>query len=165
MSGEFDEAKFQGEIRKFLKKVGITSQVEIELDLPKGAWALLKVTPRGAEDLRVDRDGDDLFETTVRPTASVSGRAARDTRGPDIEFRARVLDSKTVLLTIKATDPSGVRGARYSFDGRTFSRYTAPFKVDASRVSEVHAFADDRVGNRSGVHVYQPGRGSPRRGR
>jgi hypothetical protein len=30
MSGEFDEAKFQGEIRKFLKKVGITSQVEIE---------------------------------------------------------------------------------------------------------------------------------------
>ena len=30
MAGEFDEEKFQGEIRKFLKKVGITSQVEIE---------------------------------------------------------------------------------------------------------------------------------------
>ena len=30
MSGQFDEEKFQGEIRKFLKKVGITSQVEIE---------------------------------------------------------------------------------------------------------------------------------------
>ena len=30
MSAEFDQEKFQGEIRKFLKKVGITSQVEIE---------------------------------------------------------------------------------------------------------------------------------------
>ena len=30
MSGQIDEEKFQGEIRKFLKKVGITSQVEIE---------------------------------------------------------------------------------------------------------------------------------------
>jgi hypothetical protein len=27
---EFDEEKFTGEIRKFLKKVGITSQIEIE---------------------------------------------------------------------------------------------------------------------------------------
>ena len=31
MTGQaFDEEKFTGEIRKFLKKVGITSQVEIE---------------------------------------------------------------------------------------------------------------------------------------
>jgi len=31
MSGQsFDEEKFTGEIRKFLKKVGITSQIEIE---------------------------------------------------------------------------------------------------------------------------------------
>ncbi len=27
---EFDDEKFTGEIRKFLKKVGITSQIEIE---------------------------------------------------------------------------------------------------------------------------------------
>ena len=27
---DFDEEKFTGEIRKFLKKVGITSQIEIE---------------------------------------------------------------------------------------------------------------------------------------
>ena len=27
---QFDEEKFTGEIRKFLKKVGITSQIEIE---------------------------------------------------------------------------------------------------------------------------------------
>jgi len=27
---DFDEEKFNGEIRKFLKKVGITSQIEIE---------------------------------------------------------------------------------------------------------------------------------------
>ena len=31
MTGQaFDEEKFTGEIRKFLKKVGITSQIEIE---------------------------------------------------------------------------------------------------------------------------------------
>ena len=31
MTGQpFDEVKFTGEIRKFLKKVGITSQIEIE---------------------------------------------------------------------------------------------------------------------------------------
>jgi hypothetical protein len=30
MTQQFDEEKFTGEIRKFLKKVGITSQLEIE---------------------------------------------------------------------------------------------------------------------------------------
>ena len=40
MSGQsFDTEKFNGEIRKFLKKVGITSQVEIERAVRKAMAA------------------------------------------------------------------------------------------------------------------------------
>lgn len=134
-----------------------------DLNLPKGTWALLNITRLGPEDLRVDKDGDGHFETTVRPTASVSGPAALDLRGPDIEFSASALDSGSVLLTIEASDPSGVSNVLYSFDGRKFRRYDGPFQVDVSRVPAVHAFADDKVGNRSGISVYRPGQKSPRR--
>ena len=34
---DFDQEKFTGEIRKFLKKVGITSQIEIE-NAVRAAW-------------------------------------------------------------------------------------------------------------------------------
>lgn len=136
-----------------------------DLNLPKGTWALLKITRGGPEDLRVDKDGDGHFETTVRPTASVSGPAALDSRGPVIEFSASALDSGSVLLAIEASDPSGVSSVLYSFDGRKFRHYDGPFRVDVSRVPAVHAFADDKVGNRSGISVYRPGRESPRRAR
>jgi hypothetical protein len=131
-----------------------------DLSLPQGTWALLEITRSGPEDLRVDKDGDGHFETTVRPTASASGAAALDRRGPDIRFSASPLDSGGVLLTIEASDPSGVRSLLYSLDGRKFQYYGGPFRVDASRVPAVYAFADDKVGNRSGVSVYRPGQRS-----
>lgn len=134
-----------------------------DLYLQAGAWALLKITPGGPEDLRVDKDGDGRFETTVRPTASVSGPAARDGRGPVIEFGAEALDSGSVLLTIKASDPSGVSRVLYSLDGSEFRYYEGPFKVDVSRAPAVYAFADDGAGNRSGTSVYRPGQKPPRR--
>jgi hypothetical protein len=135
----------------------------LDLYLPKGAWGLLKVTPRGPEDLRVDKDGDGRFEAAVRPTASLTGAAALDTDGPSVEFSAAPLDAGNVLLTINATDPSGVRRVLYSFDGSTFEQYAGPFKVEASRVSDVQAFADDKAGNRSGTYAYESAREPLRR--
>ena len=126
------------------------------VNIPYGQ--IMKITPQGAEDLRVDRDGDGNFEATIRPTAAVRGPAARDISGPVIKFSAAALSPDTLLLTIHAEDPSGVSDLRYSLDGSNFPHYAGPFRVDASRVREVQAFADDRLGNRSGVYTYKPGR-------
>ena len=135
----------------------------LDLHLPQGAWALLTITPLGPQDVRVDKDGDGRFETTIRPTASLTGAAALDTDGPSIEFSAAPLDANNVLVTINATDPSGVRSVLYSLGGPRFQYYTGPFKVEASRVSEVQAFADDKAGNRSGLYYYKSRREPPRR--
>ncbi|HEX8354241.1 MAG TPA: hypothetical protein VF611_15135 [Pyrinomonadaceae bacterium] len=133
------------------------------LNLPGAAWALLTITPRGPEDLRVDKDGDGRFETAVVPTASLTGPAARDRDGPVIEFGAEARDSGDVLLTVKASDPTGVSRVLYSLDGRAFRDYGGPFKVDAARTPVVHVLAYDGLGNHSGIQVYRPGQKPPRR--
>jgi hypothetical protein len=125
-----------------------------DLSLSRGTWALLKLTPVGLEDLRVDADGDGSFETTVKPTASAGGPAARDTDGPVITFDSSARGTGSVLGTLRAEDPSGVVSLRYSFDGTHFKPYAGPFEVDPARVREVWAFADDRLGNRSGLYVF-----------
>jgi hypothetical protein len=124
-----------------------------DLNLPRGTWALLKLTPVGLENLRVDADGDGSFETTVRPTGSAGGPSARDTHGPVIMLSSAARGTGPVLVTLRAEDPSGVESFRYSLDGTHFKPYTGPFAVDPARVREVWAFADDRLGNRSAPYV------------
>lgn len=147
---------------ELLRGVGNTRPDEavryVDLNLPRGAWALLAVTPEGAEDLRVDKDGDGSFESVVRPTAAAKGPAALDTKGPVVSFSATPGGAGRVRLTINAEDPSGVTLLLYSLDGRHFSPYTGPFEVDPSRVREVQAFAQDGLGNRSGSYKYRPAR-------
>lgn len=125
-----------------------------DLNLPRGTWGLLKLTPVGLEDLRVDADGDGRFETTVRPTGAAGGLAAHDTHGPDITFNGQTRGTGSVLTTLRAEDPSGVESLRYSLDGTRFYPYKGPFEVDPVRVREVWAFADDRLGNRSGLYIF-----------
>ena len=48
-----------------------------------------------------------------------------------------------------------LRFVRYSLDGQKFQRYTAPLDIDACQERAVYAFADDNVGNRSGVFAYE----------
>jgi hypothetical protein len=131
----------------------------LDLNLPRGTWALLKLTPAGIEDLRVDMNGDGNFETTISPTASANGPEARDWRGPVIRFDAATRGTGVLLLTINAEDPSGVRRLIYSLDGTRFSPYAGPFEVNPARVRKVWALADDGLGNRSLLYTYEIGTG------
>lgn len=131
----------------------------LDLKLPRGTWALLKLTPVGIEDLRVDMNGDGDFETTVKPTASASGPEARDWRGPSIRFEAAARGTKVLLLNINAEDPSGVRRLIYSLDGTHFRPYAGPFEVNPAQVRKVWALAEDGLANRSLLYTYEIGTG------
>lgn len=130
-----------------------------DLLLPKGATAMLRLTPQGAEPLRVDRDGDGTFEATLEPTAFVTGAAAQDAEGPTICFGETRRGAKT-LVTIRAVDssgvalePSGVESVFYSLEPESrkmrFQLYTGPVEVDASSRPVIFVYADDKAGNRS----------------
>ncbi|MBA3439564.1 MAG: hypothetical protein H0T92_06825 [Pyrinomonadaceae bacterium] len=113
-------------------------------------------TPEGVEDLRYDKDGDGTFETSVAPTVSVSGAAARDLEPPVITFRERAQGSKR-LVTIAAADSGSVaKSVRYSLDGRYFQPYIRPLVVDPMQNPVIYAFADDGVANRSVRVTYKP---------
>jgi hypothetical protein len=125
-----------------------------DLLLPAGSTALIKVTPRGIEPLRLDKDGDGTFESVVPPDASVSGEAANDTRGPTLCFGQSERDGAT-FVTIAAADSSGVRAIYYSLDASSqdemsFRLYAGPFQVNPQNTPLVTAFADDKIGNRGG---------------
>ncbi len=120
-----------------------------DLNLPAGTALLLKFTPRGVEDLRYDGDGDGTFESTITPTASAVGAAARDTAAPVVTFSEKVQGTKRSISITAEDNETGVMIVRYSLDGRKFQSYTAPFELDACQTRTVYAFADDKVANRS----------------
>ena len=131
-----------------------------DLLLPKGSTAMLRLTPQGAEPLRLDRGGDGTFEDTLEPAAFVTGAAARDTEGPTICFGETRRGSKT-LVTVRAVDssgiasePNGVESIFYSLEPESrkmnFQLYTGPLELDASSRHGIFVFADDKAGNRSG---------------
>jgi triacylglycerol esterase/lipase EstA (alpha/beta hydrolase family) len=127
-----------------------------DVALPAGVTAKLQITPQGVEDLLYDSNGDGTFETTVHPTASVTGSAAQDTEPPTVNVSATAQQTN-MLVTINAADAvSGVKTAYYSLDGTNFQPYTAPFTVDPFKSPVVYAFADDNVANRSGLITYYP---------
>jgi hypothetical protein len=125
-----------------------------DLLLPAGSTAMIKVTPRGIEPLRLDKDGDGTFESVVPPDAAVSGGAANDTRGPTLCFGQSERGGAT-FVTIGAADSSGVRAIYYSLeapsqDRMSFQPYAGPFRVDPRSTPVITAFADDKIGNRGG---------------
>jgi hypothetical protein len=123
---------------------------------PEGATAMLRATPEGFEDVRLDTDGDGEFETFVEPSVAVAGPAARDVDGPTICF-STLRSGPNALVAIAAADSSGVRAIYYSLaaflrDEAPFRLYDGPFEVEAGRNPVVTAFAEDGVGNRSVVN-------------
>ncbi len=127
-----------------------------DLTLPPGVTAMLKITPRGAEDLHYDRDGDGTFETSVKPTVSVTGPLANDLEPPMITVT--VIGS---LVTLTAKDSrSGVRNLFYSLDGRHYQPYKAPFRIAPSQET-LYAYADDNVANRATLVYPLAGRLKP----
>jgi|GEM_PF-2139092 len=127
-----------------------------DLLLPAGVTAMIKTTPQGIEVLRYDANGDGTFETSVTPTATVSGTAAQDVTPPVLSVGA-VPQQNNVNVTLLATDGgSGVKGVFYSFDGITYQPYTGTLSVDPRSRPVIYAFAEDNVANRSSIVTYFP---------
>lgn len=131
-----------------------------DLHLPEGVRAMLRVTPQGIDPLRLDKNSDGDFETTINPGVVVTAPATYDHYGPTICFGESRRGAAT-RVTIAAADASGVRTIYYALaagppsDGLNFRPYEGPFEVDASRTPLIYALADDRVGNRSGLKEFK----------
>jgi pimeloyl-ACP methyl ester carboxylesterase len=135
----------------------VTSQVTRyqDLILPAGALANIQITPQGADVLRYDGDGDGTFETSVTPTAVVTGAAAQDNDPPAITF-SQNLEPIGVSVSLAATDGgTGVKTIYYSTDGTNFQTYSEPVTFDSAGIHVVYAFAEDNAANRSGLSRYK----------
>jgi pimeloyl-ACP methyl ester carboxylesterase len=123
----------------------------LDLSLPANVAARLRLSPQSVETLSVDQDGDGIFETTVSPTASVSGLTAGDKVPPVVSINESVGVGGT-SVTVTATDvDSGVRSINFSLDGSNFQPFTGTLTLNPSQTPVVYAFADDNVANRSGL--------------
>ncbi|HKC64959.1 MAG TPA: DUF4214 domain-containing protein [Pyrinomonadaceae bacterium] len=127
----------------------------VDLTLPANVTVMLKITPQGIDDLRYDKDGDGIFETTVTPSISVSGTAAQDTDPPTVSISENRQQTGTLVTITSADSGSGVKAVYYSLDGTQYQPYTQPFMVDPYRTPTVYVFADDNVANRSGLVTFQ----------
>lgn len=121
----------------------------LDLELPAGKSAQLRVQGAQVADLTYDADADGTFETTVQPSVKVKGKLARDVKEPQIEMSSATRRAG-VSVTLNTTDTlAGVWRVFYSFDRQHFQPYTGTFAVDPRAVPTIYAFADDRAGNRS----------------
>ncbi|MCP9495515.1 MAG: immunoglobulin domain-containing protein [Pyrinomonadaceae bacterium MAG19_C2-C3] len=126
----------------------------LDLNLPANTKVKLELSPSGIGALQYDGDGDGTFESTVQPTASVSGNAAQDTQAPTIGVN-EVPRAATRRVTITATDEgAGVRSVFYSLDGTNFQPYNGAFEINPTQTTTVYAFAEDNVANRSSLVTY-----------
>jgi hypothetical protein len=116
----------------------------------RGGQARLEITAEGIGPLRLDPDRDGRFETLLEPTISLRGSEARDTSGPELDFRILEGNSTSLLVSIEAKDiGSGVKSIFYSFDGQRAFPYRAPVRIDRKRISFIWVFAEDNAANRT----------------
>jgi uncharacterized delta-60 repeat protein len=126
-----------------------------DIVLPANVIAILKLHPQGIDALLYDVNADGIFESTVAPTVLVTGTAAQDTDPPSLEINA-TKQANSSLVTITSSDVgSGVKATYFSLNGTNFQPYTAPFTVNQYQAPTIYAFADDNVGNRSGLVTYR----------
>lgn len=125
-----------------IQKEGLTARLSVvqynDLPLSTGVWMSFALCTDGPSDLRISG-------AIVPPTASATGPAAADVDGPDVQ-----ISSDKGLVTIGATDPSGVLAVMYWIDNEEATHpYVGPFAVPCGRDVTVNAMADDKIGNRS----------------
>jgi hypothetical protein len=121
--------------------------------VPDGSTARLRITPRGVEDLRYDKSGNGNFSFAIKPTGHVFAPKSWDTEGPSLKFSQQV-HANTLTIIITSEDESGVKTVMYSVDDSKPYRYDKSIKVDRARPHLIRAFADDVLGNRSGLYEY-----------
>jgi len=125
-----------------------------DVTIPPNVNVKLEFTVQGPAALKYDPDGDGTFRSTVEPTASVTGVAAQDITPPSITFETSTEGNNT-LVTITSSDlSSGVKTTYFSLNGKDFQPYSGPFTVNRHQAPAVYAFADDNVGNRSGLATH-----------
>jgi hypothetical protein len=140
------------EIIKRASKNSITEAVRyLDLELPNGAKAMIKTTPRGVTDLKYDSKGGNAFDSVVKPTARLSGTDAQDVGPPKLAFDITKQQQDYLVKIVAEDASSGLKGIYYSLDGTHFQQYYGPFVVAALQSSTLHAFADDNAGNRSAL--------------
>jgi hypothetical protein len=91
--------------------------------------------------IKVDEDGDGIFESTSSPSSILASSTAEDIISP----QTIVLISQDGTVSLSATDDNaGVLETEYSLDGNTWNLYTAPFSASGNTVSY---FSTDNAGN------------------
>lgn len=120
----------------------------LDIDLPTDTTARLAFTPQGFEILRYDDDNDNIFESSIEPTASVSGEQANDITAPVISVEVTPQNSE-ILVTVTAEDnQTGVKAIYYAESNSEFKKYVEPILVDPAVNPIVHIYANDNAGNR-----------------
>jgi hypothetical protein len=88
--------------------------------------------------------------TIITPFAAVYGKMAADEIGPDVKIVGKDEGDGNVLITITATDPSGIHSIYYYLDEKVGPplSYTGPFTINKSKIAtDLKASAFDLVGN------------------
>ncbi|MDE2399743.1 MAG: hypothetical protein KGL67_01905 [Patescibacteria group bacterium] len=88
--------------------------------------------------------------TIITPFAAVYGKMAADETGPDVKIVGKDQGDGNVLITITATDPSGIHDIYYYLDEKVGPplSYTGPFTINKSKITtDLRASAVDLVGN------------------
>jgi len=126
----------------------------LDVVLPAGTPVSLRITPDGVGPLSYDSDGDGTFETTITPTATVSGADAQDVEPPFLAADETIREGKR-FVRLAATDAgAGVSSLSYSLDGTSFQTYTGEIEINHPRAAFVYAFAQDNVANRSTLYRF-----------
>ena len=118
----------------------------LDLEIPDGRRAELRIGASDASELRVDQDGDGAPEKLVAPTAAATGETATDDEPPALKM-CPAAGGYTLLAEDERSDVATVM---WSEDGRHFKPATGTI-VPAPGTTTVHAFADDALANRSGM--------------
>jgi pimeloyl-ACP methyl ester carboxylesterase len=126
-----------------------------DLVLPIHVNIMLMISPQGVDSLLYDANSNDIFETEIAPTISVSGPQAADLVPPAITIMKTGPLARTMVTLTAADSGSGVKAVRYSLDRTHYQAYTGPIQINALQTPVIYAFADDKVANRSSLVTYQ----------
>jgi pimeloyl-ACP methyl ester carboxylesterase len=122
-----------------------------DLALPENTLVELIVGPGGIQNIRIDTNGDEVVDTPINPSISVSGNLANDLNAPTLAFNTQILNGNQVVNILANDIESGLKQIRYSFDGHQFSPYAGPVLVTQNQGYKIYAFAEDNNGNRTGI--------------
>lgn len=123
----------------------------LDIPLPAGVFAMLLFNEQGANALRYDSNGDNIFESVVTPTINASGVTAQDITPPTVEIATI---SANEVSIIAQDSESGVKQLLYSLDMTHFQLYTNTLQIDPNKTPIIYAFADDNMANRSSLVSY-----------